>query len=106
MCLQVECDQMRSYLADTDEALSQLTLHRAIQQLVESSDAPDKAEIIVDTVERFLVLNSLPCDSICHTILIFVPVCVGAGERQDNTGYFVTTSSASIFAQFTGDVAI
>jgi hypothetical protein len=55
---QVESEDVNECLADVDTALEQLTLHRAVLQLLDERRASDKAENIVETVERFLVRHA------------------------------------------------
>lgn len=50
-----EPKEVQQCLADVDVALEQLTLHRAILQLLDEGQTTDKAENITDTVNRFLV---------------------------------------------------
>ena len=51
----METEEVTECLADVDVALEQLTLHRAVLQLLNEGPTSDKAENIMETVHLFLV---------------------------------------------------
>ena len=51
----IAVEEVNECLADTHAALDQLTLHRAVLQLVDEAKSTEKAENIMETVERFFM---------------------------------------------------
>ena len=59
---------MNECLAEVNAALDQLTLHRDVLRLVDESKAVDKAENIMDTVERFFVVHRIDSVHALHVL--------------------------------------
>ena len=57
---QVETEEIKECLADVHAALEQLTLHRAVLQLVDEARSTEKAENVMETVERFFMVTPTP----------------------------------------------
>jgi hypothetical protein len=65
---QVETEEVIECLADVHAALEQLTLHRAVLQLVDEAKATEKADNIMETVERFFMVTASSAVCVCTTI--------------------------------------